>query len=90
MNTKHPCHKEPSHVQDALRNFDSLPDSAHVRLPVVAALFACSPATVWRRVKKSAIPSPRRFSDGITAWNVGEIRKALIGDAGQTQGEGGQ
>ena len=34
-------------IPDALRHFDSLPDSASVRLPVVAALVGCSTATVW-------------------------------------------
>lgn len=41
-------------IPAALRNFDALPDSANVRLPVVAALFACSTVTVWRRVKKGS------------------------------------
>jgi|GEM_PF-1267078 len=70
-------------IPDALRNFDALPDAANVRLPVVVALFACSPATVWRRVKKSALPAPRKLSQAVTAWNVGELRKALRGEAWQ-------
>lgn len=65
----------------ALANFDSLPDAANVRLPVVAALFACSPATVWRRVKSGALPAPRKLSEGVTAWRVAELRKALSGEA---------
>lgn len=64
-------------IPDALKNFDSLPDSAFVRLPVVAALKACSTATVWRMVKRGDLPSPRKLSQRITAWNVGELRKAL-------------
>lgn len=73
---------EPAAAQipDALRNFDSLPDGAFVRLPVVAALFACSPATVWRRVKKSTLPASQKLSDGVTAWNVGELRQVLRGE----------
>ena len=38
-------------VPSALQHFDSLPNAAHVRQPVVEALFACSSATIWRRVK---------------------------------------
>lgn len=57
----------------ALKNFDSLPDSAEVRLPVVCALYGCSPATVWRRVKAKKIPHPIR-RDAITSWQVGAIR----------------
>lgn len=68
-------------LPDALRNFDALPDSAFVRIPVVASLFACSPATVWRRVKKCALPTPQRLSEGVTAWRVGELRAALRGEA---------
>jgi predicted DNA-binding transcriptional regulator AlpA len=60
----------------------SLPDpaAAFVRLPVVCALFSISPATAWRWVKKSVLPTPRRLSEAVTAWNVGELRKALNGE----------
>lgn len=64
-------------IPQALRNFNFLPESANVRLPVVAALFACSGATVWRRVKAGTLPKPRKLGERITAWNVGEIRRAL-------------
>lgn len=64
-------------IPDALLNFDSLPDSANVRQPVVKALFACSASTIWRRVKAGTLPAPRKLSERVTAWNVGEIRQAL-------------
>lgn len=64
-------------LPSALRHFDGLPDSANVRQPVVEALFACSGATVWRRVKAGTIPAPRKLSARISAWNVGELRQAL-------------
>ena len=70
-------------IPDALRNFDSLPDAAFVRLPVVTALFACSRTTVWRRVKKGSMPAPRKLSEAVTAWNVRELRLALGGRAWQ-------
>lgn len=63
-------------IPDALRDFDLLPGSAYVRLPVVQGLYGCSPATVWRRVHAKEIPAPRKFSR-ITAWNVAELRRAL-------------
>lgn len=69
----------PPPIPDALAQFDLLPDLANVRLPVVCALFASSPATIWRRVKKQSIPTPRKLSEAVTAWNVGELRKALRG-----------
>lgn len=74
---------QQSEIPAALANFDRLPDAAHVRLPVVEALFACSPATVWRRSKQGTLPAPRKLSEAVTAWNVGELRKALRGEAWQ-------
>jgi predicted DNA-binding transcriptional regulator AlpA len=41
------------------------------------ALFACSAATVWRRVQSGHIPQPRKLSLRTTCWNVGELRLAL-------------
>jgi len=67
----------PSAILDALTNYDSFPDSAHVRLPVVQALVGCSSATVWRMVKRGTLPVPRKLSERVTAWNVGDLRKAL-------------
>jgi predicted DNA-binding transcriptional regulator AlpA len=64
-------------IPAALKHFDSLPDAANVRQPVVEALFACSDSTVWRRTKDGTIPRPRKLSPRVTAWNVGELREAL-------------
>lgn len=61
----------------ALAGFDTLPDAAHVRLPVVQALYACSDETVRRRVKAGQIPAPRKLGPRLTAWNVGDLRRAL-------------
>lgn len=66
-------------VDDTLTQFDSLPNAAHVRLPVVKGLLGCSSATVWRRVKAREIPEPKKFGGRITAWNVGELRRTLSG-----------
>lgn len=60
----------------ALQQFDHLPASANVRLPVVIGLFGCSAPTVWRRVKSGGVPAPRKIG-GTTVWNVGELRAAL-------------
>ena len=64
-------------IPDTLQNFDLLPDSASVRLPTVQALYACSPATIWRGVKAGRIPAPRKLSTRCTCWNVGQLRQAL-------------
>lgn len=62
---------------EALRNFDTLPDSANVRIKIVAALLGCSVSTAWRMVRQGKIPAPRKMSDRVTTFNVGELRKAL-------------
>ena len=60
-----------------LANFDSLPDSAHVRIQVVMALYGSSRATIWRGVKAGRIPKPKKLSLRISGFNVGELRSAL-------------
>ncbi len=77
--------RSPKALADALRNFDSLPGSAHVRLPTVAALLGVSPATVWRRAKSGAIPRPVNLGGNVTAWNVGALRQSLARFAGGAQ-----
>lgn len=61
----------------SLRLFDTLPDSAHVRLPAVVALFGISRATVWRWVREQKIPAPKHFGSRVSAWNVADLREAL-------------
>jgi predicted DNA-binding transcriptional regulator AlpA len=74
-------HKNVRTIPDALKNFDSLPDSASVRVDVVAPLFGFSVATAWRKAKAGKLPSPRKISDRVTVWNVGELRAALAATA---------
>jgi predicted DNA-binding transcriptional regulator AlpA len=69
--------KEPPSIPSALHNFDLLPNSGHVKQSVVEALFACSAATLWRRVKSGDIPKPHRLSVRSNGWNVGQLRKKL-------------
>lgn len=69
--------KTVTSINLALSHFDQLPDGANVRLPVVMALYAISPATVWRNVKSGNIPKPRKLTARTTVWNVGELRAAL-------------
>jgi len=68
-------------IPAALHHFDVLPDSAHVRQPVVEALYGVSSATVWRWVANGAIPAPKKLGANTSAWNVGELRQALAGRA---------
>lgn len=75
--TRKPGLTAAGQIPSALKNFSDLPDEAGVRLPVVEGLFACSGATVWRRVKQGKLPAPLRLSDRHTVWNVGDLRRAL-------------
>lgn len=69
-----PSIKEPPR---SLANFDSLPDSAYVRVGTVAGLLDCSKVTVWRKSKNGTLPKPKKLSDRVTGWQVGELRKSL-------------
>ena len=64
-------------IPEALANFDQLPNSAYVRLPVLKRLYGISAASCWRGVRNGTIPKPCKLSERCTAWNVGLIRAAL-------------
>ena len=66
----------PPTISAALANFDNLPDNARASLSTVCALYAVSPATIWRRVRSGTVPAP--IKDGAsTRWLVGELKTAL-------------
>ena len=69
-------------IPEALKNFDQLPDSAQVRLPVVTRLYGCSAATIWRGVKAGIIPKPEKLTPRTSSWNVGKLRRARAGNEG--------
>ncbi len=71
-----------SSVIQTLKNFESLPSAGYVDLQVVCALFSCSKATVWRRVRQGQLVAPHRIGARTTRWSVGEIRVALAGIKG--------
>lgn len=62
---------------NAVQNFDHLPDSAGVRADVVAKVFDCGIATVWRRARTGRLPKPYKPSAQATLFNVGELREKL-------------
>jgi predicted DNA-binding transcriptional regulator AlpA len=73
----YPARSEADAIPVSLKNFDSLPDSANVRLPVVTGLFDCSRSTVWRKVRDGTFPAPRKLSARSTAWRVGDLRRHM-------------
>jgi prophage regulatory protein len=69
-------------------SFDDLPRSVYLRehqflrtpnnrdtLPV--PLIPIAPSTWWRWVREGRAPQPKKLGDGVTAWNVGELRDWL-------------
>lgn len=68
----------PKALPPELAQFDSLPDSAHVRLPVVRALHGISSPTVWRWVRSGVLPKPVKLGPRITAWCVGDLRRSSL------------
>jgi len=68
-------------IPHALINFDSMPNGAYIRLPVLKALYGVSSATIWRGVKNGSIPKPTKLTERTTAWNVGVVRAALAAKA---------
>jgi prophage regulatory protein len=68
---------------DVLEVFDSLPDSAHVRLAVMQVIYACSASSIWRMVRSGKLPAPRHLASRISAWRVGDIRENLAAQGGK-------
>ena len=68
-------------IPEALANFDQLPDSAYIRLPVMKGLYGVSAASIWRGVKNSTIPKPVKLTERTTAWSVKLVRAALAAKA---------
>lgn len=68
-------------INPALRDFDLLPNSQHVRLPVVNAILGVSSATTWRMVKAGKLKA-YKLTERTTTFNVGELRNLLAAKAG--------
>lgn len=58
----------------ALAQFDQLPNSARVRVPVVAALYGVSKETIWRWARIGLLPAPSKDGPNTTTWAVGDLR----------------
>jgi predicted DNA-binding transcriptional regulator AlpA len=68
--------KKEAKTPSSLHQFDTLPDAAQVRIGTVQKLLACSRSTAWRLVK-SGVLKPKKFSERVTTFNVGELRELL-------------
>ena len=75
-----------SEAARAIPSFDALPDSAFIReaqlvqspkRPGAPAPLPFSAPTLWRKVAAGTFPKPRRLSERVTAWRVGDVRAWL-------------
>lgn len=64
-------------IDQSIREFDSLPYSALVRLPVVLAITSCTAPTIYRWIKAGLFPAPIKMGPSASAWEVGELREWL-------------
>lgn len=69
-------------IDEALANFDKLPDSAYIRLPVMKGLYGVSASCIWRGVRALTIPRPIKLTERTTAWSVKLVRADLAAKAG--------
>lgn len=60
-------------IPDTLKNFDSLPNSAQIRIPIVKGILSISSASVWRLVAAQKLVA-YRLTARTTTFNVGELR----------------
>lgn len=67
-------------ILETLQSFDTLADSANVRVTSAAAIMGCSVDTVWRWAKEKRL-NAKKLGPKITVFNVGEIRRLLSGEA---------
>lgn len=66
----------PEHTRD-ISHFDTLPDSAMLRLPAVLALTGHGRSSWYEQVAAGLAPKPVRIGPRATAWRVGDLRAWL-------------
>lgn len=71
----HPAFQATS-INSELQHWETMPDSAMVRLPIVKALLSVSRATVFRLVKAKKLKT-YKLTERTTTFNVGELKQFL-------------
>ena len=70
-------------AQHVIPSFDALPDSAFIResqliqspkRPGSPTPLPFSAPTLWRKVAAGTFPKPKKLSERVTAWRVGDVR----------------
>lgn len=78
-------------ISSALANFDSLPDSAYIRKPVLKQILAGrSDASIYRDVNAGRLPPPVALGPRCSGWQVGPLRLALAAMNGSDEGREGR
>lgn len=70
-------------LRPGLADFDQLPDSAYVRLPVVLGVLGIGRTTFYRWIEDGIAPAPVKFTPGCARWSVGAIRRLIEVSAGR-------
>ena len=70
-----------NNINQVLKDIDSYPNSAMVRLPVVKGLLGVSGATIWRMCQANKLRS-YKLTERTTTFNLGEIRALIATKAG--------
>jgi predicted DNA-binding transcriptional regulator AlpA len=70
---------KPKGIPHELAHFDELPDSAHVREPVVRGLLGgVSNSTVWRAVREGKLPAPVKLCEPPrVSWRPGGVSQTI-------------
>jgi predicted DNA-binding protein (UPF0251 family) len=66
-------------INPALRDFDQLPDSAHIRPNACAQLMGMSTATFWRLVSSGRLKT-HKLTERTTTVKAGDLRAFMAGD----------
>ena len=62
---------------DSTTEAATLPDTGFVRLPLILRVLPVSRSNWWEGVKSGRFPPSVKISEGITAWDVDDIRRCI-------------
>lgn len=75
-------HSEDFNLNPVITQFDSLPDSAHIRPQTAKILLGVSIATFWRLAKAKKFPL-HKLTERTTTVRAGDLRAFIAQKAGQ-------
>jgi predicted DNA-binding transcriptional regulator AlpA len=57
-----------------MNNYNHLPETGFVRLPVVLSVIPISKSSLYAGIKEGRYPAPVKLSERTSAWRVEDIR----------------